>query len=166
MIVDILGWVYFSCWSISFYPQIILNYSRGSCQGLSSDFALLNLLGFLAYAIYTCSLSFSTELKNQYQKRWNSSPAIPLQDTIFAIHALALTLFTCIQMIYYSHHTDSASNKLSHACLFFIQFSCFGLLLLLVETVVGSLLMLDVVYYLSGVKMVISFIKYVYYLIS
>jgi hypothetical protein len=38
--------VYFCAWSISFYPQAILNYRRKSVVGLSLDFQLLNLLGF------------------------------------------------------------------------------------------------------------------------
>ena len=32
---DWLGWVYFLAWSLSFYPQFLLNFSRRTTQGLS-----------------------------------------------------------------------------------------------------------------------------------
>lgn len=37
-ISSVLGYTYFLCWSISFYPQIILNHRNKSTFGLSSDF--------------------------------------------------------------------------------------------------------------------------------
>ena len=43
-----LGWAYFSCWSLSFYPQTVLNIERRSVVGLSFDFALLNFVGACA----------------------------------------------------------------------------------------------------------------------
>lgn len=33
-----LGWLYFAAWSISFYPQIVLNFQRKSVSGLSLEF--------------------------------------------------------------------------------------------------------------------------------
>jgi hypothetical protein len=45
LVSDLLGWTYFAAWSISFYPQIYLNYVRKSVVGLSLDFQLLNFLG-------------------------------------------------------------------------------------------------------------------------
>jgi cystinosin len=43
----VVGWLYFAAWSISFYPQAILNYQRKSVTGLSFDFLLLNITGFV-----------------------------------------------------------------------------------------------------------------------
>eukprot|EP00961_Rhodomonas_salina_P175898 2371368-Rhodomonas_salina.5 len=56
---SILGWTYFAVWSISFYPQMYLNWRRRSVAGLSFDFELLNLLGFTAYAIFNWELFFN-----------------------------------------------------------------------------------------------------------
>ena len=49
---DVTGWIYFFAWSISFYPQIFLNYNRKryhitpyyyySTKGFSVEFATLN----------------------------------------------------------------------------------------------------------------------------
>lgn len=39
------GWVYFLLWSLSFYPQALLNWRRQSTSGTTVDFPLLNILG-------------------------------------------------------------------------------------------------------------------------
>eukprot|EP01083_Nonionella_stella_P053040 140504_1 len=41
----IIGYIYSLCWSISFYPQVIMNYRRKSTTGLSADFSILNVAG-------------------------------------------------------------------------------------------------------------------------
>ena len=51
-----IGWAYFSCWSLSFWPQTLLNWSRKSVEGLSFDYVALNLLGFSCYAAFNCAL--------------------------------------------------------------------------------------------------------------
>ena len=35
MVSSTIGWAYFSCWSLSFWPQTLLNWSRKSVEGLS-----------------------------------------------------------------------------------------------------------------------------------
>lgn len=50
----VIGWVYFAAWSISFYPQVILNWQRKSVVGLSFDFTVLNFVGHTSYAVYNC----------------------------------------------------------------------------------------------------------------
>jgi cystinosin len=39
------GWIYTICWSMSFYPQPILNLRRRSTSGTTIDFPLINCLG-------------------------------------------------------------------------------------------------------------------------
>lgn len=41
----LFGWVYTICWSASFYPQVLLNFSRKTTSGTTVDFPLLNVLG-------------------------------------------------------------------------------------------------------------------------
>jgi len=55
VVSQLLGWAYFLCWTVSFYPQVafpsrsfidiqvILNYQRRSVVGLSVDFLALNV---------------------------------------------------------------------------------------------------------------------------
>ncbi len=44
----VLGWIYTVCWSLSFYPQVILNFRRRSTSGTTVDFPLINTLGLQA----------------------------------------------------------------------------------------------------------------------
>lgn len=55
-ISSIVGWLYFTAWSLSFYPQIIVNYRRKSVVGLSFDFVALNIVGYLLYGVFNLGL--------------------------------------------------------------------------------------------------------------
>lgn len=41
----LFGWIYTLAWSLSFYPQPLLNYHRKSTSGTTVDFPLVNVLG-------------------------------------------------------------------------------------------------------------------------
>lgn len=69
IIIAIVGWVYFAAWSISFYPQIILNFRRRSVTGLNFDFLALNIIGHSCYSVFNASLYFSQDVQNQYFAR-------------------------------------------------------------------------------------------------
>ena len=43
------GWVYFIAWSLSFYPQAMLNLRRRSTTGTTVDFHLINCLGMHSF---------------------------------------------------------------------------------------------------------------------
>ena len=81
---DVIGWIYFAAWSVSFYPQVYENYRRKryektnsfllnntqitnhylkhfsisfcSVVGLNFDFLSLNVVGFTLYSLYNCGL--------------------------------------------------------------------------------------------------------------
>ncbi|GBF98273.1 cystinosin-like [Raphidocelis subcapitata] len=55
------GWTYASAWSLSFYPQVVLNARRKSVTGLSFDFLVLNLLGWVAYSTFNVAIYFVFE---------------------------------------------------------------------------------------------------------
>lgn len=44
-ISSFIGWSYFVMWSVSFYPQLVINYRRKSVAGISLDFLALNVAG-------------------------------------------------------------------------------------------------------------------------
>lgn len=53
-----LGWLYFIAWSISFYPQIYLNFVKNSVKGLSLDFSVLNLFAFACYSLFNITFYY------------------------------------------------------------------------------------------------------------
>lgn len=52
VISKIFGWSSFVVWSLSFYPQIWMNYKSKSVAGFSVEFAMLNPVGFYLYTLY------------------------------------------------------------------------------------------------------------------
>ncbi|KAJ9098675.1 hypothetical protein QFC21_004323 [Naganishia friedmannii] len=103
LLLHALGVVYFTAWSISFYPQLILNYKRRTASGLSQDFSILNPLGFLCYLIYTLALSFSPLIRSQYAARHSShTPQVSPFDIAFSAHAFLLSSLCLAQTYWYS----------------------------------------------------------------
>lgn len=102
VVIQIVGWIYFLAWSISFYFQFILNYQRKSVVGLNFDFLALNLLGFTCYAIFNATLLFSDSVQHEYYNRYTYS-RIPVEynDLFFAIHAVVITILTAVQCFIY-----------------------------------------------------------------
>ena len=49
---DTFGWISFVLWSLSFYPQIWINYQSKSVAGFSVEFAMMNPCGFYFYTLY------------------------------------------------------------------------------------------------------------------
>lgn len=102
LISVIVGWVYFVAWSISFYPQIWINFKRKSVVGLSFDFLALNLLGHTLYAIFNCSLYWITYIEDEYFERFpRGMNPVELNDVVFSIHASVITALTVSQCLIY-----------------------------------------------------------------
>ena len=82
----------FTSWSLSFYPQAILNIRRRSTSGTTPSFPILNILGFACYTASVCSFYFSSTIQEQYRQR-NSGQENTVQanDVAFAVHALVLS---------------------------------------------------------------------------
>lgn len=90
------GWLYFLAWSISFYPQVILNHHRKSIEGLSLEFQAYNFTGFFLYGVFTYVTYFV-----QSDKTNDLSVSVTYNDLAFVTHALILTSVTIIQCVLY-----------------------------------------------------------------
>lgn len=115
VLYNVLGWVAFVAWSISFYPQVILNFRRKSVVGLNFDFVLMNLTKHSSYLIYNASLFFSSTVQRQYREKFGFNEMIPVaaNDVAFSMHAVLLTAFTLFQIAIY----DRGHQKVSKACI-------------------------------------------------
>lgn len=96
---SLCGWLYFTAWSISFYPQAILNYQRKTTQGLTPDFPLLNVLGFACYTINQAVFLYSPVVRRQYAERHPISPepTVRLNDLMFGLHGFLMSVITYSQ---------------------------------------------------------------------
>ncbi|XP_054802173.1 cystinosin homolog [Prosopis cineraria] len=107
-----LGWFAFSCWSISFYPQVFLNFRRKSVVGLNFDFVLLNLTKHSSYLIHNASMYFSSAVQKQYIEEYGSGEMLPVaaNDVAFSAHAVLLTAVTLFQILIYDRGTQKISK--------------------------------------------------------
>jgi len=162
-----LGWTYFSAWSLSFYPQIWMNYQRKSVVGLSFDYQAYNLLGYTCYSIFTCCLSFNPSIRHQYDRAFDSN-LVTIQDCVFALHAVLVTLVTLWQVAVY----DRGDQRFSWICIGTIGFLVTISLAYAVAAMAGTAPGVEIrgvplfswlwwVYWLSFIKLGITVIKYV-----
>eukprot|EP00730_Choanoeca_flexa_P016154 TRINITY_DN7575_c0_g1_i3.p1 TRINITY_DN7575_c0_g1~~TRINITY_DN7575_c0_g1_i3.p1 ORF type:complete len:212 (+),score=24.87 TRINITY_DN7575_c0_g1_i3:52-687(+) len=119
---NIMGGIYFTAWSLSFYPQVVLNYSRKSVVGLSFDYQVYNVIGFTCYSIFNCLYFWSTPVQEDYMHHHNGKHnQVQASDVFFALHALALTLVTVAQIAVYERGDQRVSlscwvRACMHAC--------------------------------------------------
>ncbi|TPX47849.1 hypothetical protein SeMB42_g03168 [Synchytrium endobioticum] len=155
---QILGWTYFIAWSISFYPQAILNWRRQSVAGLSLDFIALNLWGFTCYSFYNLMFLLSPTIRDQYRlDHRGQAPLITIHDALFACHATILTALTAVQCIFY--HRDPR-QKVTSAARLFVFGSLVSVLVLSLDIPWGHAWEIDVVYITSWIKMTVTTVKY------
>ncbi|KRY36129.1 Cystinosin -like protein, partial [Trichinella spiralis] len=179
VLLDVLGWIYFTAWTISFWPQIFLNFRRKSVIGLNFDFLALNITGFLFYASYNCSLYFSplvqvsmvcrfclfstnnsafSSVQTEYLEQYpNSVNPVLIQDVAFALHAFFATVLTIGQCFFY----ERGGQKLSNFCLILLVAFWGSALITLLLAAVRVITWLWFVSVLSYVKLAISILKYI-----
>jgi cystinosin len=98
---SVCGWIYFSCWSTTYYPQIYLNYKNRDVSGLSFDFVALTCLGATAYVIYNALFLFPVvELVFMNYYDMNSAP-VHINDLLYAMHSQFVCLLLAYQCVTY-----------------------------------------------------------------
>lgn len=109
---EVFGWIAFFSWSISFYPQVLLNFRRKSVVGLNFDFVVLNLTKHTSYLIYNATLYFSSAVQQQYREKYGFNEMIPVaaNDVAFSTHAVLLTAFTLFQIFIYERGNQKVSK--------------------------------------------------------
>jgi cystinosin len=69
LLSQIIGWIYFLSWSLSFYQQVVKNWKRKSVVGLDFDFVALNILGFGLYSFFNVALYWVKPIQSTYFSR-------------------------------------------------------------------------------------------------
>jgi cystinosin len=159
-ISSIIGWWYFMAWSISFLPQLYLNWQRKCVVGQSFDYVFLNVLGFTAYSIYNICFFFVDPVKREYEDRFHDKNDVEANDVAFAVYSFFCVVLNTYQIIIYERGSQRI-NKLVLAAIAVVVLilTLWGLLLFAVhKTVVFNTL--DWLYGLSMVKLGVTIIKY------
>jgi len=154
-----IGYAYFVCWAVSFYPQALTNFRRKTTVGLSADFCALNVLGFACYASYNVALFFSGTVQDQYRIRHGPDSHITVQsnDVAFAVHAFVLSSITLLQIGYYDGFHDRISKEVGVILVILILVIVFGFSLVVLAKRIAFL---DFFYLLSYIKILITLLKY------
>mmetsp|Transcript_8819 Transcript_8819/g.11858 ORF Transcript_8819/g.11858 Transcript_8819/m.11858 type:complete len:291 (-) Transcript_8819:15-887(-) len=105
----IVGWMYFFCWSVCYYPQVYLNFRRKSVVGFSFDFVYLNIVGYFAYSIYNITLYSNPVAQLQYCEKHGPPNPVHLNDIFFAVHGFTLGCIETVQCFYYDRGTQYVS---------------------------------------------------------
>lgn len=90
----LLGWAYFLCWGVSFYPQLVINCRRQSVTGLALDFFAINVLGFACYTVSAVLFLFSPVVRDEYAARHPNAPepTVRWNDLAFAVSTCDFSL--------------------------------------------------------------------------
>ncbi|KAF2232903.1 lysosomal L-cystine transporter [Viridothelium virens] len=168
----LLGWTYFFCWSISFYPQPLENWRRRSTAGVAVDWPLANLPAFAAYTISTSVFLYSPSIRSQYAFRHPQAPrpTVELNDLAFAAHAFM------VSVIYYSQFWPSlwgfksgSGRNATKPTLGVVWGSLFGAFIVALVILIkgrdfgndaAGWAWIDEIYALSYVKLIITVVKY------
>ncbi|XP_059472484.1 cystinosin homolog isoform X2 [Neocloeon triangulifer] len=156
---EVIGWMYFVAWSVSFYPQIYENWKRKSVVGLNFDFLSLNIIGFTLYSLFNCGLFWIPAIQQEYFED-HPRGMIPVlaQDIFFGLHAMFATIITIIQCFIYERGEQRVSwTARGIMCIF-------ALFLGISAIIAGAsdlLTWLDFLYFCSYVKLTITLIKYI-----
>ncbi|XP_063729490.1 cystinosin-like [Symsagittifera roscoffensis] len=158
---DVIGWIYFFAWSISFYPQIFSNVMRRSVVGLNFDFLAYNLLGFSVYSVFNVGLYWVPYIQDEYRDE-NPGQLIPvkLNDVVFSLHATLITMVTISTCFFFKRD----NQKVSWVCRVFVIVSLLLIVLLAIFTMTGDFKRcswLNFINWISYIKLAVSFIKYV-----
>ncbi|XP_075247540.1 cystinosin homolog [Convolutriloba macropyga] len=106
----IVGWIYFTAWSMSFYPQLYENITRRSVVGLNFDFLSFNMLGYIVYSIFNVGLYWIPKVQDEYRDE-HPGQLIPvkLNDVFFSLHGGLLTAITIGTCFIYERGNQSVS---------------------------------------------------------
>ncbi|CAF4160607.1 unnamed protein product [Rotaria sp. Silwood2] len=151
ILIQIVGWIYFFAWSISFYPQIILNFRRQSVVGLNFDFLALNLLGHACYSIFNICLYTSHDIQQQYYAKH------PHECAAFIVHAVFACLITVSQCVFF----ERGKQRISYSARIIGSILIIFLFISTIIAFTNHLSILNLLYFYSYVKLVITIIKYV-----
>ncbi|KAG9296860.1 hypothetical protein G9A89_006815 [Geosiphon pyriformis] len=110
------------------------------------------------FMVFNIAFFASEEVRKEYQQRnGGNDNLVRVNDVFFGVHALTLSAFTLYQAFIYKDHSN---QRISSVALTFIILTLFGAFGLLLRVLTSKKEWIDLLYYLSYIKLAISFIKY------
>ena len=157
---SVLGWTYFFAWTLSFYPQVLLNCRRKTTLGFSTDKLVFDVVGFGCYSVYCYAFRYVPSVRASYEEAHHGhSPSVQLNGVAFGLHALALTLVQVWQVLLYDGRAQASSRRsLAAGGGAVLTCALFLALCLLLDSSV--FVVLNWLYFLSIVKIAVTLVKF------
>jgi len=122
------------------------------------DFVVASFIGFLCYAIFTCSMYWNPSIQAAYMGRHDGEESlVELNDVIFTLHATCINLVYILQVVLYRKLGESLS-RVGAGSSILITIAA-GITLVL--SLVGIVPWLDFLYLLSYIKLMLTVVKYI-----
>ena len=162
-ISSVLGWVYFFSWTLSFYPQVILNHMRGTTVGMASDKLVFDVLGFSCLSVYSVAMYCIPSVRNAYRNaNDDNNPKVQINDVCFALHAMILTFVQIGQIIVFDGKKQMPTAKCFIGTSVVVVVVMIYLALVVSEVFSSDYFtMLSWLYFISFVKIGVTLVKYV-----
>ncbi|CAJ0647023.1 11085_t:CDS:2 [Entrophospora sp. SA101] len=142
VVASVFGWTYFIAWGLTFYPQLFLNWKLKSVKGLSIDFIWYNFYGFLS----------------EYRERnGGKNNLVRFNDLLFSCHSLIASTVLLFQLFLYK---NSDTPRPSVSTFVVITIATFVTFLMFIAVKLAFIEWIDVLYYLSYLKLLFTCIKY------
>lgn len=158
---SVFGWTYFFAWTLSFYPQVLLNYMRKSTIGFKSDKLVYDFIGFSCLSVYCYAFRYVSSVRESYKdKHDGNSPTVQLNDVAFGFHGLLLTLIQIYQVVKYNGmHQVPTKHCLIGSGVTILIIVFYLLLCIFVDSSV--FIIINWLYFVSFVKIGVTLIKYI-----
>ncbi|GAQ87728.1 cystinosin [Klebsormidium nitens] len=159
LLYESFGWIAFLSWSVSFWPQVLLNYKRKSVVGLNFDFVVLNFTKHSSYLVFNAAMFFSPTVQAQYHRKYGPDELIPVapSDVAFSVHAVALTAVTLVQLCIYQR----GAQKVSFSARVITALAWTAAAVFLVWQGAAHHRWLEVVTFFNYIQLVMTSIKYI-----
>jgi cystinosin len=158
---DIIGWFYFSVWMISWYGLIYEIYKYESVSGISFDFQLYNVFGFMCYSIYTIWGFLDPNI---------GVNGITIQDVFFSVHSMLCTFYIVYLSCKYYDPNDS-NQKLSKKAIVIVSLLSLGFIVMVILEQglqlydpydhKGDIFSFNTIIYLGFTKAFVTLIKFI-----
>ena len=127
-----MGYIYFLCWSLFYYPQAFQNYQRKDAEGLSIDFCLLDWFGCGCYALQTFYFYTSPNIQRLYNERHDGiSNVVELNDVAFGLHSLIMCSVWIFQIWYYNGSIKPSKPTFNLLFAVTVVFATYGICLVM-----------------------------------
>lgn len=155
-----IGWVYVIIWAGSFYPQFYETISNKSVEGLSFDFQLTNLYGYVCYSVYNIWCRIDPKM--------GAYPTI--QDIVFSVHGVLATLFNLLLIKIFYNKNDKNQKFAGWAILCLACLTWGFIIIIIIEQILNmydptdntnKIFPFNSIIYLGWSKACISLIKYI-----